>query len=206
MRAASYAVRMFRLRAAFLLLWLAAAAPLHAQDAPAPPAPSEAPAKTDAERIEGLFTRLGQTEDGEEAAGIVMALQRLWLHSGSDSADLLMSRSIAAMDAQNYPLALQLLDSLVAAYPDWAEGWNKRATARFYAGDAEGSMADIAETLKRNPRHIGALSGLGAILDGAGLPEDALRAYEKGLALAPHYPPLVEAAQRLRVSLAGRSL
>ena len=206
MRAASYAARMFRFCAASLLLWLAASAPLRAQDAPTPPAAAEAPSKTDAQRIDELFDRLGKTEDDEESSGIVLALQRLWLHSGSDSADLLMSRAITAMESQNYPLALQLLDSVVASYPDWAEGWNKRATARFYAGDAEGSMADIAETLKRNPRHIGALSGLGAILDNAGLKENALRAYEQGLALAPHYPPLVESAKRLRASLSGRSL
>lgn len=170
------------------------------------PTPAQAPAKTNAELADELFDRLAKTEDPDEAAGIVGAIERLWLRSGSDTSDLLMSRAVQAMGAENYPLALSLLDTIVQTQPDWAEGWNKRATARYFSGDPKGSMADIAETLKRNPRHIGALSGLSAILDDAGLHEDALRAVERGLALAPHYQPLVDAAGRLKATVAGQSL
>ena len=98
-----------------------------------------------------MFDRLAKTEDPDEAAGIVGAIERLWLRSGSDTSDLLMSRAVQAMGAENYPLALSLLDTIVQTQPDWAEGWNKRATARYFSGDPKGSMADIAETLKREP-------------------------------------------------------
>jgi tetratricopeptide (TPR) repeat protein len=178
-------------------------------ETPAPPAspPASTPApKTDAEAAADLFDRLAKTEDPDEAAGIVGALQHLWLRSGSDSADLLMGRALEAMRAQDNPLALKLLDAVVDLDPDWAEAWNKRATMRFEIGDYRGSMADIAETLKRNPRHIGALAGLGEILDDSGLHDQALQAYERALAIAPHYKPLLDRVEQLRALQAGNSL
>jgi tetratricopeptide (TPR) repeat protein len=187
----------------FLFLTLAlGAAPAYA-DEPAAPAQSEPSAQS---RVDELFARLGKTEDADEAAGIVSALQSEWMASGSDASDLLMSRAIEAFSSQDYPLALQLLDALVASQPDWAEAWNKRATVRFFAGDAQGSAADVAQTLKRNPRHIGALAGLAAIFEQAGKKEDALKVYERAAEIAPHYAPLVEAVTRLKAELAGQSL
>src|SRR5271168_3388070 len=193
---------------------LAASAPVRADDARPPDAtgqtqaktPAEPEAKTPAEAAAELFDRLAHTQDSDEAAGIVSAISRLWLASGSDTSDLLMSRALQAMQAKSFPLALEVLDSIVDLQPDWAEAWNKRATVRYLAGDSQGSMADIAETLKREPRHLGALAGLGAILEEAGQREEALRAYERGLEIAPHYQPLKEAADRLKAELAGQAL
>ena len=172
-------------------------------DEPAAPSPPEPSAQS---RIDDLFARLGKTEDADEAAGIVQALQAEWMVSGSDASDLLMSRALAAFAAQDYPLALQLLDAIVASQPDWAEAWNKRATVRFFNGDSQGSAADVAQTLKRNPRHVGALAGLGAIFEQAGKKEDALKVYERAMAIAPHYAPLAEAVTRLKAAVAGQSL
>jgi tetratricopeptide (TPR) repeat protein len=182
-----------------LLFW---AAPALA-DEPATSAQQESSTQS---RVEDLFARLGKTEDADEAAGIVSALESEWMSSGSDASDLLMSRALEAFSAQDYPLSLQLLDAIVAERPDWAEAWNKRATVRFFAGDSQGSAADVAQTLKRNPRHIGALAGLGAILEQAGKKEDALKVYERAMELAPHYAPLVESTTRLKAALAGQSL
>ena len=139
-------------------------------------------------------------------AGIVSALERLWLESGSDTSDLLMSRALQAMQGKSYPLALEVLDAIVDLQPDWAEGWNKRATVRWLAGDSKGSMADIAETLKLEPRHLGALSGLGAILEEAGQREEALRVYQRGLDIAPNYGPMKDAVKRLKAAVAGQTL
>ncbi len=192
------------------LLWLsfvvalAAGAPARA-DAP-PPSAAEAPAKTPARQLDELNDRLAKATDPDEAAGIIAALSRLRLHSGSDTCDLLMTRAIRAMDEKDFPLALSLLDAIVALEPDWAEGWNKRATARFYAGDSKGSMADIAQTLERDPKHIGALVGMGMILEEAGMREDALRAYERALLIAPHYQPMLDSVERVKKALEGRSL
>jgi tetratricopeptide (TPR) repeat protein len=182
------------------------AAPALAADPPAPPQPTEQTEKSSANLAEELFARLAKTEDADEAAGIVAALQSLWLHSGSDASDLLMARAQAALGHEDYSLAISLLDAVVIADPDWAEGWNARATARFYAGDAEGSAADVAQTLKRNPRHLGALSGLAAIFEQAGQKENALKVYQRALALAPNYKPLRDSAARLKHELEGQAL
>ena len=190
------------LRFLALTFALASMALAHAAETVAPPPP----AKTTAEQADELFDRLAKSADDEEAAGIVSALERLRLRSGSDTGDLLMTRALKAMEGENYPLALSLLDRIVDLRPDWTEAWNKRATVRYFAGDSRGSMADIAETLKREPRHIGALAGMGSILEEAGLREEALRAYQRGLEIAPHYLPLKEAADRLKAELAGQAL
>ena len=94
----------------------------------------------------------------------------------------------------------------IAIEPDWAEAWNKRATVRYFAGDPSGSVADIAQTLKRDPRHVGALSGLGMILKDEGRLEDAMRAYDRALEIAPALRSVRDAADRVRSALAGRSL
>lgn len=191
-----------------IALALASATPAFAEtpaDAPAKP-PAEAPVKTPAQQTDELFERLAKTTDADEAAGIEATIERLRLRSGSDTSDLLMARAIKAMGSEQYPLALSLLDTVVDLQPDWAEGWNKRATVRFYAGDSKGSMADIAQTLKREPRHIGALAGLGMILEEAGQEEGALRAYERAVEIAPHYQPMVDLLARVRKTLAGRAL
>ena len=105
---------------------------------------------------------------------------RAYAESGSDTADLLLRRARQAIGAEEYPDALKILDATIALQPDWAEGWNARATARYLDDDYDGSMADIAQTLKREPRHLGALMGMAAILEARGKTEDALKVYERG--------------------------
>ncbi len=193
-------------RFSWLLFALALAAGAPARAEPAAPSVAETPAKTPSQQRDELYDRLAKAADSEEAAGILAALQRLRLHSGSDTGDLLMARAVHAMEGKQYPVALALLDNIVVLEPDWAEGWNKRATVRFYAGDPKGSMADIAQTLKRDPKHLGALAGMGLILEDSGLREEALRAYQRALALAPRYQPMLDSVERLKKALAGRSL
>jgi len=190
---------------AFALL-LAFGAPAFAEDAPPPAQAPAAEAPSPGEGLDALFARLAATKDADEAAGIVAAIDRLHLQSGSDTADLLMARAMATMEGGNYPVSLALLDAIVGLQPEWAEGWNKRATARYLAGDAKGSMADIAQTLAREPRHLGALAGMGMILEDAGRREEALRAYERALSIAPQWRPISEAAARVKAALAGQAL
>ena len=85
----------------------------------------------------------------------------------------------------NYPLALSLFDKLVALEPDWAEAWNQRATTRFLTGDTDGAMADIDQVMKLEPRHFGALAGMGMILQGEGLDKSALEIFKKALGIYP---------------------
>jgi len=187
-------------------LLLALGAPAEAQSPPTPAATPAARAPSPSEALDKLFARLAASRDADESDGLVAAIDRLNLRSGSDTADLLMARAVTTMESGNYPVSLALLDRIVALQPQWAEGWNKRATARYLSGDAEGAMADIAETLRRDPRHLGALAEMGMILEDSGRQDDALRAYERALAIAPQWRPISEAAARVRAALAGQAL
>ena len=182
-----------------------------AADAPAaPPAASppaaQAPAETPAQKLDALYARLAVAKDSEEADGIVAAIGRLHVQSGSDAGDLLLARALTAIHRQDYDASQKILDSAIVVLPDWAEAWNTRATVRYLAGDYDGSMADIAETLKREPRHLGALSGMGLILEAEGKREEALKVYQRALAIAPHLSSAEGAADRLKAALAGQAL
>src|SRR5271167_776244 len=211
-----------RLRARSLLISLAiaallAGAPAFADDTPAAPQANpdgqppqtkadEPPPQTPAEARADLYARLAASKDADETAGIITLLLRAYAESGSDTGDLLLRRARKAIGSQEYPDAQKILDTTIALLPDWAEGWNARATARYLDDDYDGSMADIAQTLKREPRHLGALMGMAAILEARGKTEDALKVYERALAIAPHWRNAQEAADRLKAALAGEEL
>ena len=109
------------------------------------------------------------------------------MQSGSDTADLLIARALqGARERQTGRWRCKLLDSVVDLYPDWSEAWSERATARFQSGDVAGAMADVAQTLKREPRDLGALAGLAAMMLDAGDADAArCRVYDRALELAP---------------------
>jgi tetratricopeptide (TPR) repeat protein len=182
----------------------APAAPEAKPDGPAPQA--KPPAKTLAEQRADLYARLAASKDSDETAGIITLLLHSYSESGSDTGDLLLRRARQAIGVENYSDALKILDQTIALLPDWAEGWNARATARYLDDDYNGSMADIAQTLKREPRHLGALMGMGAILEARDKREDALKVYERALAIAPHWRNAEEAADKLKAALAGSEL
>jgi tetratricopeptide (TPR) repeat protein len=167
---------------------------------------AEPPAKTPAEERADLYTRLADSKDADETAGIIPRLLQSYAESGSDTADLLLKRARQAIGVENYADALKILDATVALQPDWAEGWNARATARYLDDDYKGSMADIAQTLKREPKHLGALMGMGMILEAREKREDALKIYERVLEIAPHWRNAQEAADKLKAALAGSEL
>jgi tetratricopeptide (TPR) repeat protein len=166
----------------------------------------EPPPKTPAEERADLYARLAAAKDAVETAGIIGLLLHSYSESGSDTGDLLLQRARQAIGAQEYPDALKILDATIALLPDWAEGWNARATARYLDDDYDGSMADIAQTLKREPKHVGALMGMATILEARGKREDALKVYERVLAIAPHWRNAKEAADKLKAALAGEEL
>ena len=176
-----------------------AAGPAAAPERPAAPAPVDP-----AQALDRLYARLAKTRYPDEAAGILAEIDRARAQSGSDAADLLFSRASQARQADP-TLALKLFDAVVALDPDWSEAYSERANARFQSGDVDGAMTDLAETLKRDPRDIGALGGLAAILLDSGRPDEALVAYDRALALAPAYQPLKEGRARAQTRLWGQS-
>jgi tetratricopeptide (TPR) repeat protein len=175
-------------------------------EAQPPQAKEEAPPQTPEQARAELYARLAVAKDADETAGIITLLLHAYAESGSDTGDLLLHRARKAISAEEYPDALKILDATIALLPDWAEGWNARATARYLDDDYDGSMADIAQTLKREPRHLGALMGMGAILEARGKKEDALKVYEQALAIAPRWRNAQRAADKLKAALAGDEL
>jgi Tfp pilus assembly protein PilF len=156
--------------------------------------------------LDELFTRLAKSTDPQESQGIAGAIQRVWMRSGSDTADLLMGRALGAVQAKQLALAEKLVSSVIGVEPEWAEAWNKRATIRFMNDDEAGAMQDIAEVLRREPRHFGALVGMGSILQQAGLKRAALKAYRKALEIYPQQASVRTAVEKLTIEVEGRDI
>ncbi|MDE2364952.1 MAG: tetratricopeptide repeat protein [Hyphomicrobiales bacterium] len=156
--------------------------------------------------LDKLFSQLKASDSADSAKGVADAIQRVWSRSGSDTADLMMSRAMTALAAKDLTTAESLLDSIVRIEPDWAEAWNKRATVRFLRDDYDGAMADIDETLRREPRHFGALSGLGAILQKSDLDKRALEAYRRALDVYPEQPDVKKIVDKLKLEVEGRDI
>ena len=156
------------------------------------------------ETLDGLFVRLAASEDEEEAKAVEFEIIKRFHQSGSDTTDLLMSWVSKAMDEEKLPLALDVLDRVVVIQPDYAEGWNKRATVNFMIGEFGRSVADIEKALALEPRHFGALSGLGLILKELGEDERALEAFEEALRIHPYLDNAKTMVKRLKDEMKNR--
>lgn len=157
------------------------------------------------EKLDQLFRELAETErnDWERVEAEIMLA---WSRSGSPAMDLLLKRGQEATEAGDFITAIEHLTALIDHDPDFAEGWNARATAYFHAGRFGESLADIRETLKREPRHFGALFGFGMILEELDQPEKALEVYRAAQAVHPHMPAAQEAVERLVTQTEGAAL
>ena len=137
------------------------------------------------ERLDALFARLA-TAGVEQAPEIEAEIQEIWNDPGSDSLRLLFERGHRAMAAGRLDHAVDHLDDLVRLAPEFAEGWNARATAHYLAGEYSRSLDDIAATLQREPRHFGALSGRGLVYLAVGEYRLALDSFRRALRIHPH--------------------
>lgn len=146
-------------------------------------------------RLDSLFSQLQITGSGQKARTIEKFIWRIWRESGDESVDQLMVDGVKAMGGGNYEGALIAFSSIVKGAPNFAEGWNKRATLYWLMGDFEKSVEDINRTLALEPRHFGALSGLAMIRESQERPLDALQAFERALEI---YPAMPNAAERIR--------
>lgn len=162
--------------------------------------------QTREEMLEELYARLAKAKDVNEARGIVQAIERMWLVSGSDTADLLMSRAQEAIQKKNQRLARRMLDKIVDLQPEWSEGWSRRATLRFQNNDLDGAIADIGKVLAIEPRHFRALTGLGFIMKREGFNKQALQAFRKALEVNPQQERIRKEVEQLTQDVEGRNI
>jgi tetratricopeptide (TPR) repeat protein len=172
-----------------------------------PKAADNAPAPRDRSRdIQFLFGALKAAPDEDSAKLVEQRIMTLWLVSGSDTADLLMARSKAAIDGQDLDLALRLLDSIVDLSPNFAEAWNRRATVYFLKKDYGRALQDLQQVLAREPRHFGALAGLGMIMQEFGDDKRALEIFRRALDVNPHLARIPELVKSLGEKVDGRDI
>lgn len=186
---------------ALLALVLVSVAPARAQDGQ--PVSVE---DTKQVRLDRLFADL-KRERNEVAAGrIAQSIWREWSASGSATVDLLMMHATRAMKNEKPDLALDLLDQVTVLEPGYAEAWNKRATLHYMMKDYAKSMADIARTLRLEPRHFGALSGMANILRARGEDELALKAFQQTLEIYPMMREAQKAVAEISDKIAGEGI
>jgi tetratricopeptide (TPR) repeat protein len=157
-----------------------------------------------AETVDEMFARL--QEPGVNSEAVEKQIWAEWSKSGSASMDLLLQRGTAALEAQDTDTAIGFLSALVDHAPEFAEGYNARATAFYTAGLLGPALADIRQTLSLNPRHFGAMTGLALILQDTGHPEDALEVWHEVQRLTPHNAAVNEAIERLDKDVGGETL
>src|SRR3981189_2648890 len=173
-----------------------------------PEAPSKLP-KVGADRTRGLdflFGALKAAPDEVSAKHVEARIWALWMQTPSDTAALLMMRAKAAMDAKQMDIALKLLDAVVKLRPDYVEGWNRRATVYYLQNDYAHSLGDIEQVLVREPRHFGALAGLGMIMQDLGDEKRALHAFRKAPRINPHLEKVPELVKTLSEKVEGRDI
>src|ERR1700744_4877971 len=173
-----------------------------------PDAPSKLP-KVPAAKTRGLdclFGALKAAPDEASAKHVEGRIWAIWLQTPSDTVALLMTRAKTAMEAQNSDVALKLLDAVIKLRPDYVEGWNRRATLYYLRNDYAHSLSDIEQVLAREPRHFGALAGLGMIMQDIGDDKRALDAFRRALAVNPHLDKVPDLVKTLSEKVEGSDI
>jgi tetratricopeptide (TPR) repeat protein len=136
---------------------------------------------TEAEALAAL-----RGDDPALAARAETTLWEIWCRSGIPEVDRLLRQGIEAMERRELAEAVALFSRIIERVPEFAEGWNKRATARYVAEDYTGAVADCEETLARNRHHFGALSGQGLCHMALGQFREAAALFRRALSVHPH--------------------
>ncbi len=156
-------------------------------------------------RLDELYSDLAKAESPKAAEKIARKIQMMWLESGSDTVNVLMSQAGKAIQAEDTALALDFLDVVVTLKPSFAEGWNRRATVFYMRQDFAKSLVDIERTLALEPRHWGALSGLAIIQRRLGFDKEALETFKQALKINPSLENAFKAIKDLEKDAAGEA-
>ena len=157
----------------------------------------------DQDALNELFGILSRESDPKKAQRTSRQIVQKLTDSGSASINLLMERASEAMRKNDHAVALDILDQVVTLAPDYAEGWNRRATLFFAMKDFGRSIADVERVLELEPRHFGALSGLAAMLQALGRDKRALEVWYKVLEVYPANEQAQSSVIKLEEKLAG---
>jgi tetratricopeptide (TPR) repeat protein len=170
--------------------------------------PSRLP-KSPKETARGLDFLLGALKaapDQESARHVEAQILALWSQSSSDTTLLLMQRVKTATDAKQLDVALKLLDAVLKLHPEYIEGWSRRATLHYMRNDYQRALEDIEQVLSREPRHFGALAGLGVVMQELGDDKRALDAFRKAIAINPYLDRVQELVKSLTEKVEGRDI
>lgn len=167
------------------------------------PAPAAAD-QTDP-RLTPLFEVLRSATTPDRIGYAERFIWMIWHESGREDVDRLMETGIEEMGSGRLHESIATFGRVIDLAPEFAEGWNKRATARYLAGEFDASIEDVERTLALEPRHFGALSGLGLLHLAKGDELGALRAFEATLEVHPRAPAARFHVQRLRAKLQVKS-
>ena len=189
---------------------LLGAAPAWAQPENLPQPPKKLPfvqrGGDQTRNLDFLFGALKAAPDDATAKAVEERIWAVWSVSRSDTTNLLMSRARNAVEKKDLDLAIKLLDAVVKIKPDYVEAWNRRATLYYMKREYGRALSDIAQVLKREPRHFGALSGLGLILQDVGDDKHALEAYRRALDVYPRLQRIPDLVKTLSDKVEGRPI
>lgn len=159
-----------------------------------------------ARALSDLYAHLAAAADTGEASAIASAIEVLWIHSGSDTVALLLSRATEAIAAKRSDLAHSLLDAVVELAPDFAEGFARRAFLFYTENDTTRALGDLRRALALDPNHYRALDGLVTILKDIGEKRAALQALKQLQDVHPFWPGLEENLRELERAVEGQGI
>jgi tetratricopeptide (TPR) repeat protein len=158
-------------------------------------------------KLDKLFAALQTSLSNANAASLEREIWAIWTrYPDNQSINRQMDRAIKMMNAGQLDDAEAMFSAIISRKPAFAEAWNKRATVRFFRGDDAGSANDILQVIKLEPRHFGALSGLGMIKVRGGDLQGALQAYRAAQRINPFLPNIEVIIDRLGQKLNGRGI
>ncbi len=180
------------------LLALGSGVPVRGQSADTPAPEKPAVQKAASGKLDALFDRLQNTRDAAEAQRTEAAIWQIWIEPEDPAAGSIMRLALDAQQRGDLFGAFALFDAIVNLKPDFAEGWNRRATVLYQLGRYEDSRKDAEKTVELEPRHFGALSGLGLIATAKNDDDAALAAFERALSFNPHMAQVRANVEALR--------
>lgn len=168
----------------------------------AAPKPNAAPTRT----LDDLFQRLKTAKNPGEAKTIATQIERRFARSGSDTVDLLAARANEVFVEGEPAIAIEIMDRAIVLKPDWAEGYHRRATMFFAMDDMTRALVDLNAALAREPRHFGALTGMGLVFQRLGDQKRSYAAYARAYEINPSLESVKIILERMRPDVEGRDI